>query len=56
MRAAVILAIASLLALWSSACVFVGGYDSGTGWWFWPGGLGLFLIIALIFLLARRRA
>jgi hypothetical protein len=44
------------LGLLQPSCVVVGGYRSGDGWFFWPGGLvGIFLIVAVLFLLSRRR-
>jgi uncharacterized membrane protein YdcZ (DUF606 family) len=47
--------VAFLLALAQPACV-VGGYSNRSGWFFWPGGLiGLLVVIAVIFLLAKRR-
>ena len=36
-------------------CVAV-GYSTGSGWFVWPGGLGLLLIVpAVVFLLRRSR-
>jgi hypothetical protein len=31
------------------------GYRSDGGWIFWPGGLGLLVLVALAFLFLRRR-
>ncbi len=36
------------------ACMGV-GYSSRGGWFMWPGGLGLIVVIALAFLMLRRR-
>ena len=44
-----------LLTLLSSSCVVVGGYDSERGWFLWPGTIVIFLVVALLFLLLRRR-
>ena len=51
------LAILSLLTLSQPGCV-VGGYSSGGGggWFLWPGGiLGLVIVLAILFLIFRRR-
>lgn len=49
----------TLLAIWlamtQSACMVVGGYSSGGGWFLWPGGLGLILLLALLFVFFGRR-
>ena len=37
-----------------TGCIAV-GYSSGHGWFLWPGGLGLLLVIVLILALLRRR-
>jgi uncharacterized membrane protein YdcZ (DUF606 family) len=51
-----ILMLAFSLALLQPSCVVAGGYRSGDGWFFWPGGLlGVLIIVAVLFLLARRR-
>ncbi|MDQ3755318.1 MAG: hypothetical protein M3371_11380 [Acidobacteriota bacterium] len=46
-------------ALWLASsqlsCVAVGGYSNRGGWFFWPGGLLLFVLLALVFLFIRRR-
>ncbi len=43
------------LLLFSSGCVVVGGYSSGRGWFIWPGTIGFLLVVAVLFLLFRRR-
>ncbi len=47
--------IISLLLLFSSGCVVVGGYSSGRGWFIWTGTIGILLVVAVLFLLFRRR-
>ncbi len=47
--------IITLLLLFSSGCVVVGGYSSGRGWFIWPGTIGILLVVAVLFLLFRRR-
>ncbi len=48
-------AILSLLAASSlTGCVAV-GYSSGGGWFVWPGGLGLVVLILLVLFVLRRR-
>lgn len=37
-----------------SGCVAV-GYSSGGGWFIWPGGLGLLVVVLVLWLLLRRR-
>ncbi len=44
-----------LLLLFSSGCVVTGGYSSGRGWFIWPGTVGILLVVAVLFLLLRRR-
>lgn len=46
-------AAALLLAATQSGCI-VAGYSSNSGWFIWPGGLGLLLIIFLVLLFSRR--
>lgn len=53
MRRITLLAIS--LAFTQSGCMVVGGYSSGGGWFLWPGGLGLIVVIALLFLFFGRR-
>jgi membrane protein implicated in regulation of membrane protease activity len=43
------------LLLSSSGCVFVGGYSSDRGLFIWPGTIVIFVIVAILFLLLRRR-
>ena len=47
--------VITLLLLSSSGCIVAGGYSSGRGWFIWPGTLGILLILAVLFLLFRRR-
>lgn len=37
-----------------TGCVAV-GYSSGGGWFVWPGGIGLLVMILLVLFVARRR-
>lgn len=54
MNAKQMLGILALSAT-QTGCVAV-GYSSGGGWFIWPGGLGLLVIIILVlFLVGRRR-
>ena len=47
--------IITLLLFLSSGCVVAGGYSSGGGWFIWPGTIGILLVVAVLFLLFRRR-
>lgn len=47
--------ITLLLVALQTSCVMAGGYGSRGGWFFWPGGLGILVILAVLFLLMRRR-
>ena len=47
--------IVSIVLLVSSGCVVVGGYSSERGWYLWPGSIVICLVVALLFLLLRRR-
>jgi len=47
--------VIALLLLLSSGCVVAGGYSSGRGWFIWPGTIGILLVVAVLFLLFRRR-
>ena len=47
--------LAVLMLLTQTACI-VGGYSNRGGWFLWPGGLlGLLIVVAVLFLLMRRR-
>ena len=46
---------AIFVAASQSACIVVGGRSSTGGWFFWPGGLGLIVMLALVFLFVGRR-
>ncbi|HYP54006.1 MAG TPA: hypothetical protein VEQ42_10730 [Pyrinomonadaceae bacterium] len=50
-QTSLVLVLAGLL---QTSCV-VAGYRSGGGWFFWPGGLGLIVMVVLAFLFLRRR-
>lgn len=43
------------IILLSSGCVVVGGYSSERGWFVWPGTIVIFVVVALLFLVLRRR-
>jgi hypothetical protein len=43
------------VAVTQSACVVVGGYSSRGGWFIWPSGLGLVVILMLLYLIFGRR-
>lgn len=47
--------VVTLLLLFSSGCIVAGGYSSGRGWFIWPGTIAILLILAVLFLLFRRR-
>ncbi|HEY0730636.1 MAG TPA: hypothetical protein VGD38_21300 [Pyrinomonadaceae bacterium] len=47
--------IVTLILLFSSGCVVVGGYSSERGWFIWPGTFVILLVVALLFLFLRRR-
>jgi hypothetical protein len=49
-------AIALLLLLSSRGCIVVGGYNSGRGWFIWPGTFVLLIVGLILFLLFKRRA
>jgi len=44
-----------VLTVLSPGCVVVGGYSSGRGWFLWPGSLLIFVVLAVLILLLRRR-
>jgi len=47
--------IVLLMQLVSSGCVVVGGYSSERGWFLWPGTIVIFVVIAILFFVLRRR-
>ena len=47
--------VITLLLLLSSGCVIAGGYSSERGWFIWPGTIGILVVVAVLFLLLRRR-
>jgi CDP-diglyceride synthetase len=48
-------AVGMLIAAGSlTGCIGV-GYSSGGGWFIWPGGLGLLVVILIVVLVLRRR-
>ncbi len=51
MKRIVLLAIT--LAMTQNACIAV-GYSSRGGWFLWPGGLGLIVVVLLLIFLLRR--
>ena len=53
-RRAMWMVLAGVLAISQTGCMAV-GYSSGGGWFVWPGGLGLLVIVLLIIFLLRRR-
>jgi hypothetical protein len=44
----------ALLGLSQTGCIMA-GYSTNGGWFVWPGGLGLLLIVALIYFAFGRR-
>ena len=38
-----------------SGCLVVGGYRRGGGFFIWPGSIGLFIVLLVVFLMLRRR-
>jgi hypothetical protein len=45
----------SIILIMLPGCVVVGGYSSERGWFLWPGTIVIFVVVALLFLLFRRR-
>ena len=43
------------MAITQSGCVVVGGYSSGRGAFIWPGGLGLVVVLVLLYMVFGRR-
>lgn len=53
MRKVLLLAVA--LSFAQTGCIVAGYRSGGGGWFIWPGGLGLLLIVLVVLFLARRR-
>ncbi len=49
------IAICGLLAAASTTGCLVVGHSTGGGWFVWPGGLGLVVIVLLVLFVLRRR-
>ena len=49
------LGIVLITLVLSSGCVVVGGYSSERGWFIWPGTIVIFVVVAILFLLIKRR-
>jgi hypothetical protein len=47
--------IALFPLLLTSGCVMVGGYSGGRGWFLWPGTLVISIVVAILFILFKRR-
>jgi hypothetical protein len=45
---------ACVTTLGLSGCLMV-GYSSGGGWFVWPGGLGLLVVVLIVVFVMRRR-
>lgn len=53
-RAAYVGAVAALAACGLlTGCIAV-GYSSSGGWFLWPGGIGLLIVLVVVILLLRR--
>jgi hypothetical protein len=46
--------LSGLLCVPLTGCIAL-GYSSGGGWFIWPGGLGLLLLIAIVLFILRQR-
>ncbi len=54
MKNLLIAVLGLVTASFASGCVVV-GHSTGGGWFVWPGGLGLVVVVLLILFLLRRR-
>jgi hypothetical protein len=45
---------ADFLVFTQTGCVVVGGYSSRGGWFFWPGGLAIAVLLLLFLFFLRR--
>jgi hypothetical protein len=50
-----LLAGALLIAMLTQSGCIVIGYSSGGGWFIWPGGLGLIILMVVLYLLFGHR-
>ncbi|HEX5708871.1 MAG TPA: hypothetical protein VFX96_16345 [Pyrinomonadaceae bacterium] len=55
MRRLSLLGLALVLSQSQTGCVVVGGYSSERGWYIWPGTFVILAVVAVLFLLMRRR-
>ncbi len=53
-RASLAAYMASMVCIACTGCMVV-GYRSGGGWFVWPGGFGLILLVLAILFFMRRR-
>ena len=49
------MAVVSIILITLPGCIVVGGYSSERGWFLWPGTIVIFLVVAVLFFLLRRR-
>ena len=49
------LPLALVLSLAQTGCIVAGYRSGGGGWFVWPGGISLVLIVLVLLFLARRR-
>ena len=49
------IAVLGLLAAGSTTGCIMVGHSTGGGWFVWPGGLGLVVVVLLVLFLLRRR-
>jgi hypothetical protein len=54
LSAAGVVLLGAMVCVPLTGCIAV-GYTSGGGWFMWPGGLGLLLLIAIVLFVLRRR-
>lgn len=49
-----VMGLVPLLILSQASCISV-GYSGRSGWFIWPGGLGLLILVVFVVWLLRRR-